>query len=237
MMARLAAAGVVVLIIAIMLVVVPRFARPAEGDLANGLQAESELFAALAEHYPDDFTALIDEIEAVGDKPADVTRISTQWVTTFRLDHANDLLAAEDDALRAYITSMSLTHRAVKETFGVERCNQYAVYGASALGPFITNPGVLPSVNAQGAAMVVAFDSAKGRKVRPEATEEQWAAFFEDANTSEVTQNHIDLIAAVDSSHVGYCDAMLWFLDTLTLTDGATAEAVRASLARTVTSG
>lgn len=236
MIARVASALFMAAVIAAILIVVPNLSKPEDPALAEALQTESALFAALAEFYPDEYAALVDDMQTVADQPTEVTRVSAEGVTAFRLAHADELLAASDDALRTYVSSMRDTHSAVKETFGPERCNQYAVYGAGALGPFISNPDILPWVNAQGAAMVEAFASAAGGDARPEASDEDWAALIGGANTSDETQAYVDLISATDSEAEQYCEAMLWLLETIATTDSAAAETVRASFAKTISS-
>ncbi len=236
MIARVASAIFMAAVIAAILIVVPKLSKPEDPTLAQALQEESVLFAAMAQSYPDDFAKLVNDMETVADRPTEVTRVSTEGVTAFRMAHAGDLMSASDDALRAYVSSMHDTHRAVKETFGIERCSQYAVFGAGALGPFISNPEILPWVNAQGAAMVEAFASAAGRDARPEASDEDWAALIGEANTSEQTQAYVDLISAADSEAEQYCDAMLWLLETIATTDSTAAETVRASFTKTVSS-
>ncbi|MEE4211028.1 MAG: hypothetical protein V2I43_17395 [Parvularcula sp.] len=206
-----------------------------EDEISATLQDESEMFVIMKSEFPEAYGELLTELaDEQGDGNDALATAGFAFVTNFRRENADLLLAADDGQLRAVVRATAATHEAARKFLGEEVCGNFAVQGYPAIQDQADDPVVVTAMEQQGTTLFRAFASGKSTEPREVASSQDWTAVIDTPNRSPEEARRLDLVAATDPQAEGYCSALIWFFEFLADADGEAAERTRASLARDI---
>ncbi|MEO1659003.1 MAG: hypothetical protein AAFR65_14920 [Pseudomonadota bacterium] len=242
MVSRLAAAGGVIAAIAALLILAPRYIASTKvetpttkAELSAALLTQSQLYAALADNFPEEFNELVGELYAIGPQgEAAAEQLSSDYMIRFRMEYAEALLAATDQALTSYLASVAETYDAAALALSNAECGLFAAGHPDVLAAAIDDPRVFRAIDAQSAAMIRAMASATGQEPRALANQTDWNTFKRELAADPLSETYSPLVAEEVIVDPAYCAALVWYITAISTAEGDAGERVKASFAQRV---